>query len=88
MERFGNDELTTIAKKVAEFGTQYLRDLIFTSKDFARICKLPVILRSLPPDYVDWLNNDDVTEHQTNFLNMIESRHVDYCILRAFIPCV
>ena len=42
--------------------------------------------RSLPQDYVDWLNKDDVTEHQDNFFNMmVESGHVDhykkYCIL-------
>ena len=67
----GDDEITAIAKKVAEFGTHYLRDFLFTSKDVARIYKLPVVLRSLPPDYVDWFNRDDVTEHQANFLNMM-----------------
>jgi len=86
MERLRDDELIAIAKKVVEFGTHYLRDFLFTSKDVARICKLPVVLRFLSPYYVDWLNNDDVSEHQANFLNMmVESGHANYCILRAVI---
>jgi hypothetical protein len=86
MERLGDDELISITKKVVEFGTHYLRDFMFTSKDFARICKVPVVLRSLPPDYVYWLNSDDVMEDQANFLNMmVESGHADYFILRAII---
>jgi hypothetical protein len=86
MERLNDDELISVAKKVAMFSTHQIRDLLFTSKDLARICKLPVVLRALPPDYVDWLNKDDVTEDQANFLNMmVESAHADYCILRTVI---
>jgi len=36
------------------------------------------------PDYVDSLNDDRVSFHQLNFLNMmVESGHAEYCMLRA-----
>jgi len=86
MERLNNDEFIAVAEKVANFGTHHLRDLLFTSKDLARICKIPTVLRALSPDYVDCLNGDDVTEHHANFLKMmVESGHADYCILRAVV---
>jgi len=43
MERLNNDEFIAVAEKVANFGTHHLRDLLFTSKDLARICKIPTI---------------------------------------------
>jgi len=84
MKRLNDDKLIVIAKKVAKFGTQQLRNFLLISKAHARVCKFSIVLRALPPDYVDWFNDDDITEHQANFLNMmVESEHADYCVLRA-----
>jgi len=63
MERINDEELIFIAQKVAEHGTQHLLSFLQTSKDHARIYKLPTILRALPPDYVDLLNKDRVSSH-------------------------
>jgi len=47
-----------------------------------RICKLPVVLRALPPEYVDWLDGDTLTINQVKFFDLvIENGHADYCIL-------
>jgi hypothetical protein len=78
MERLNDDELIAIVKKVTEFGTHHLKDFLLTSKNHARICKFPTVLRALPPNYMDWLNDDNVNEHQAKFLNMmVESGHAD-----------
>jgi len=43
MERLSDEELIFIAKKVAEHGTPHLLSFLWTSKDHARICKLPTV---------------------------------------------
>jgi len=48
MERLSDDELTIIATKIAGFGAQHVREFLLTSKNHARICKLPIVLRALP----------------------------------------
>lgn len=48
MELLGDDELIIIAKKVANFGAHHLREFLLTSKNFARIYKLHIILRAFP----------------------------------------
>lgn len=58
MERLGDDELIIIAKEVAIFGARHLREFLFTSKKFARIYKLSIILRALPPEYANWIGSD------------------------------
>jgi len=45
MERLGDDELIIIAKKVANFGAHHLREFLLTSKNHARICKLPRVCK-------------------------------------------
>jgi len=84
MKRLSDDELIFNAQKVSEHGTPHLLSFARTSKDHARICKLPTVLKTLPSDFVDLLNNDRVTPYQSNYLNMmIKSGHPDYCIQRA-----
>lgn len=84
MERLKDDDLVLIAQKVAEYGTQHLMSFLRTSKDHARISKMPDVLRALPPDHLDLYNSDKITLPQQNFINMIiESGHADYCVLRG-----
>ena len=53
-------------------------------KKFERICKLPIILRALPPEYTNWIGSDALNLNQVNFFNlMIDNGHADYCVLRA-----
>jgi len=57
---------------------------MLTSKNFARICKLPIVLRDVPPEYVEWVNHDELNLNQVKyFYLMIKSGHADYCILRV-----
>jgi hypothetical protein len=84
MERLSNDELIIIAKKIAGFGGHLLREFLLTSKNHARICKLPTVLRALPPKYANWIDYKQLNPHQVNFFNlMIESGHVGYCIVHV-----
>jgi len=70
--------------KIAEHGTPSLLSFLRTSKDHARISKLPSVLQALPPDLVDSLNNGRIILYQSNFFNMmVESGHPDYCMPRA-----
>jgi len=66
MERLGDDELIAVAKKVAEFGTHYLTDFLFTSKDIARICKLPIVLQSLP--LIMWIGSTMMTSQSIKLI--------------------
>ena len=37
-----------------------------------------------PPEYVDWLNDDELTSRQIRFLNpMFGNGHTNYCVLRG-----
>ena len=84
MERLNENELVLIAQKVVEYGTQHLFSFMRTSREHARIFKLPVVLRVLPTGHVTLFNIDEITSHQQNFLNMmIESGHTDYCMLHG-----
>jgi hypothetical protein len=67
IERLGDDELIIIAKKVANFGARHLLELLFTSKKFARIYKVPILLRALPPEYANWIDSDALNLNQVNF---------------------
>jgi len=43
-------------------------------------------LRALPPNHLDWLNDDNVSERQASFLNMmVENGHANWCVLHAVI---
>jgi len=52
MKRLSDDELIFNAQKVSEHGTPHLLSFARTSKDHARICKLPTVLKTLPSDFV------------------------------------
>jgi len=84
MERLGNDELIIIAKKVANFGAHHLCEFLLTLKNLAMIYKLPVVLRALPPEYANWIDNDELNLNQVSFfILIIENGHADYCVLSA-----
>lgn len=73
-----------IAKKVAEHGIQPLFSFMRTLKNHLGICRLPAVLRSLPPEHADTIHDDEIPTSQFNFLyRMIESGHEDFCIVRA-----
>jgi len=64
MERLNENELVLIAQKVVEYGTQHLFSFMRTSREHARIFKLPVVLRVLPTGHVTLFNIDEITSHQ------------------------
>lgn len=71
MEKLSDDELIIIAQEIAKYGTRYLMDFMWTSKTHAGVSKMHVVLRVLPPDYVDLFNNNNITPQQQAFLNMM-----------------
>jgi len=84
MDFLTEDTIILIAKKVAEHGTQPFFSFIRTSKDHLRICRLPTVLRSLLPEHVNVIHEDEIPTSTFNFLHMmIDSGHEDLCIVRA-----
>ena len=84
MDYLAEDTVILIEKKVAEHGTQPLFSFMQSSKDHLRICRLPVVLRSLLPEYVNAIHDDEIRIPKFNFLHMmIESWNEDFCIVRA-----
>jgi len=82
MEKLSDDELVIIAQEIARYGTQCLKSFMRTSKTHARVSKMHVVLRVLPPDYVDLFNNNNINPQQQAFINMmIESGHAHYCVM-------
>lgn len=62
------DIIILIAKKVAEHGIQPLFSFMRTLKNHLGICRLPAVLRSLPPEHADTIHNDEIPTSQFNFL--------------------
>lgn len=84
MDFLTEDTIILIEKKVAEHGTQPLFSFMLTSKNHLGICRLPVVLRSLPLEHEDMIHDDEIPTSQFNFLySVIESGHEDFFIVWA-----
>lgn len=84
MDYLAEDTIILIAQKVADHGTQSLFSFMQSSINHLRICRLPAVLRSLLPDHVNAIHDDEIPTPKLNFFHrMIESRHEDFCTVWA-----
>lgn len=84
MDYLAEYTIILIAKKVVEHGTQPLFSFMQTLKNHLRICRFPVVLRSLPPEYANAIHDDEIPIPEFNFFHrMIESGHDNFYIVRA-----